>query len=154
MKAPKWFFEFMNRKKARDYYFTPPQYKDIEIGNLIFGHSRGNYAVDRRMIEEEFKIFLERNCFNTYGFKYDEHQKQLPMYEDNASFKNETFEIRPYYWGDDETIQALPNFVYYPTNFTLSWYKYPLRDAYCSRLLTKEEWIEMLSDCEKSLQQS
>ena len=114
----------------------------IELGNLLFGNSRGNFLIERGPWEDVFYDFLHDNGFDGYGYKND---------STDLVFENETFSIRPYYWGDDETIAELPNFVYKPTGFTISWYKYPFRDAYASHDISDETFYEMLKDCERSL---
>ena len=114
----------------------------MEIGNLIFGHSRGNYAIPRDTWQEPFAAFLEQNGFDGYGYKDDTN---------DAFFENDIFSIRPYYWGDDDTIAELPDFVYKPNRLTISWYKYPLRDAYSSHDITVEEFKKILAHCARSL---
>ena len=130
----------------------PPQYQNAELGNLAFGHSRGNYAVDRDIYQDLFYNFLERNNFDAYGHYFDMNKGQIPCSEeDNSSFKNKTFVIRPYYWGDDGNITKLPNFHYYPTDLQIHWYKYALRDSYSNRQFTRPELLKILKDCEDSM---
>lgn len=133
--------------------FMPSQYSDAELGNLIFGHSRGNYSIDRQEFEDVFSKFLERNSFDYYGHRLDMQGRMVAPINmtDFASYDNGTFLIRPYYWGDDAKVMFLPNFIYYPTDLRINWYKYPLRDAYSNRLFTREEFIKILKDCEGSM---
>ena len=126
--------------------FLPPQYKNIEAGNLCFGHSRGNYEVPRDQREEAFYSFLQNNGFDSYG-----HRTDTKVSETFQSYKNDTFCIRPYYWGDDPKIYHLPNFEYYPTDLEISWYKYPFRDSYSNRTFSVEEFKEILAKCEESM---
>lgn len=56
----------------------------IELGNLLFGCSRGEYPVPRK----EFEIVFARLLM------------ALPDSGGPAAFENETFVIRPYYWGE------------------------------------------------------
>lgn len=114
----------------------------IELGNLLFGNSRGQYHIDRDKWEEPFYEFLTACGFDGYGY-----QEKDPSAD---HFENDVFILRPYYWGDDDDIAALPNFVYKPKNIEISWYKYPLRDAYISGEMTDEEFLEMLADCRQS----
>ena len=104
--------------------------EDLELGNLIFGNSRGNYVINRDIWQSIFEQL------------YD-------ICEDD--FENETFILRPYYWGDDEAEKEKPNFVYKPTGFNISWYKYPMRDAYASDDITDETFIAIVKDCVSSL---
>ena len=131
-------------KKKYAVGFLPPQYKNIELGNLIFGNSRGDKQFPRNEYEESFYKFLERNGFDSYG-----HYKKT---DDNFyNFSNMVFELRPYYWGDDPEIAELPNFVYHPTRLQISWYKYPFRDSYANYLPDLEEFKEILKKCEESM---
>ena len=114
---------------------------DVSFGNLLFGNSRGNFVVERDEWQEPFVDFLYRNGFDGYGY-YEGLER---------CFENDVFVIRPYYWGDDEEIAALPNFEFKPTGFTISWYKYPMRNAFASDNISTEEFLEILKECEKSM---
>ena len=138
--------------KKKNNHFMPHQYDNAELGNLAFGHSRGEYAVDRDEFQELFYAFLDRNDFDAYGHHFDLNKGQVPYdEEDHSTFKNGTFIIRPYYWGDNLRIQKLPNFHYLPTDLQIHWYKYALRDSYSNREFTKGEFIKILKDCEDSM---
>lgn len=45
-----------------------------------------------------------------------------------------------------------PNFLYKPTGFSISWYKYPLRDSYMSERLTVQELGKLIDNCIASLE--
>ena len=53
----------------------------------------------------------------------------------------------PYYWGDDEEVKKLPNFVYKPENIEIRWYKYPFRDSYSNVPVDEEKMIEITEKC-------
>lgn len=148
--------DWMQKQRRRAYMkrhgtgFLPPQYNDIELGNLMFGHSRGSYAINREKFQPVFYNWLEKNGFDSYGHYEKDGEKHYNK-ADNSTYKNDTFIIRPYYWGDDQKIVRLPNFHYIPTNLMISWYKYSLRDAYSNREFTVEELKEILQDCERSM---
>lgn len=117
----------------------------MELGNIIFGNSRGEYHVEpREEYQNIFHEFLENNGFDGYGYK---------VKSDDRTFENNTFVIRPYYWGDDDDIAVLPNFVYKPMNFEIKWYKYPMRDAYCNIDIDLDIFKQIMKDCEKSLKE-
>lgn len=40
--------------------------------------------------------------------------------------------------------------VYKPLNFTISWYKYPFRDSYMNKYISKNEFKDILKKCEES----
>ena len=118
---------------------------DMELGNLIFGNSRGTYLVEpREDYQNAFCEFLARNGFDMYG-----HHEIT----NSCEFENNTFIIRTYYWGEDEEIAALPNFVYKPTGLEINWYKYPMRDAYSNHDVDIETFKKILDDCAKSLKE-
>lgn len=115
---------------------------DIELGNLLFGNSRGNFVIERDEWQDPFVEFLQRNGFDMYGY-YERGSERC--------FENDTFVIRPYYWGEDEEIAVLPNFEFKPTGFTISWYKYPMRNAFASHDIGIGTFLEILHECEKSM---
>ena len=73
----------------------------MELGNLLYGHSRGNYSIDRIKFEKLFgksftKLLNILKC-DIYGYYMG----------NNSTFKTklggftcELFEINPYYWGE------------------------------------------------------
>ena len=118
---------------------------DMELGNLMFGNSRGEYAVEpREEYQDVFCDFLESIGCDMRGWS-----------RIIAGNKTETdkFIVRPYYWGEDEDEAALPNFVYKPTGLKISWYKYPMRDAYSNQDISIEQFVEILADCAKSMKE-
>lgn len=115
----------------------------MELGNLMFGNSRGEYAVDRHEYAPIFHDFLKSNGFDEYGYHANANE--------NGWFENEVFIVRPYYWGEDEDIAGLPNFEFKPDGTTMSWYKYPLRDAYCNKNLSVDQFREMIRRCAESM---
>lgn len=126
----------------------------MELGNLIFGNSRGRYSFpDRDLVDCIEWVGLSSILeIDSYGIIQD----------DNCCFKNKrggitskTLEINPYYWGEcdcgakeeekhkDTCSLCIPNFIYYPENFTISWYKYPFRDSYMNKDLSPDEIKEI-----------
>lgn len=114
----------------------------MELGNLLFGYSRGVYHIEPRMeYQSAFYEFLEANGFDGYGHPADK----------SDHYENDVFVIRPYYWGEDEEIARLPNFLYKPTGLEIRWYKYPMRDAYASANISVEEFKTILDECSRSM---
>lgn len=115
---------------------------DMEIGNLIFGNSRGKFhVVPREDYQEAFYEFLVTNGFDSYGYNNN----------GDDEFETDKFIIRPYYWGEDENKAFLPNFVYKPLGLEINWYKYPMRDAYSNQDISIKEFVKILKDCADSL---
>lgn len=120
---------------------------DMELGNLLFGNSRGRYHVEpRKVYQDAFCDFLYKNGWDGYAIRGDGFNA---AYE----YENDTFIVRAYYWGEDEDIAALPNFVYKPTGLEISWYKYQMRDAYSNQDVSIEQFVEILADCERSMKE-
>jgi hypothetical protein len=71
----------------------------MELGNIIFGNSRGNYCLpDRDLVNcKEWNNLTDIVCGegDYHGFAKD----GLPS-GDSGGFYNEVFAINPYYWGD------------------------------------------------------
>ena len=65
-------------------------------------------------------------------------------------FENDTFEIRPYHWDDEDNEY---HFYHKPSGFKVEWYKYALRGAYCNMDITTEQFIDILYDCKNSLEE-
>lgn len=106
----------------------------MELGNMIFGNSRGNFEVNRDWV----------NIFSALMDK-------LNMEYHCSEYENDTFIIFPYYWGEDEEIACKPNFVYKPTGFKIDWYKYPFRDSYMNQNISKKEFMEIILKCIESV---
>lgn len=121
----------------------------MELGNLLFGNSRGNYPLERGHWQETFHEFLDEIGLDGYGYIDDEKLKEYET--DRGGFENDVFLVNPYYWGEDEDIMEEPNFIYKPTGYEIDWYKYPLRDSYANKELTFEEFKEILNKCKESI---
>lgn len=120
----------------------------MEIGNIIFGNSRGEYHLPRGKWQDKFWELVEAyNPGDGYGYA----PKGSPFETDRGGYENDTFLVNPYYWGDDEEIEEEPNFVYKPTGYEIQWYKWPLRDAWANRKITYEEFAVMIDDCKESV---
>lgn len=113
----------------------------MELGNLLFGHSRGEYELDRGRFQDIFEKFLYRIGSDVYGYGPN----------DENPYETKLFVLRPYYWGEDEEFGNLPNFVYKPLGLEIRWYKYALRDAYCNQNITPQKLKEILMRCVKEI---
>ena len=82
-------------------------------------------------LEEE----LDRVMWNLHQKEYES-----PFQNTSNSFKTDVFEVRAYYWGDDEEEMAKPNFKC--GDVEVSWYKRLGRGTYLKREYSKDELIE------------
>lgn len=122
---------------------------DIELGNLLFGHSRGEYCFpDREIVDSaEWCNLLDITKSDFYGYTASESENPRGGYE------NDVFAIGPYWWGDEDNKEECeaPNFLYKPTGFEIRWYKYPFRDSYMTENLTSEQILEIFEKCAESV---
>ena len=110
------------------------------------------YPIDRcGQCEDIFLAWLQSHGFDDYGHWID--TRLIPYVNEEGSFENAVFALFPYYWGDDEALQSIPNFVYKPDDICIYWYKYPLREAYANKPLTERKLADMLDVCGESLEQ-
>jgi hypothetical protein len=132
----------------------------MELGNMFFGNSRGEVPIPRGagyegLLDALFDAIDEEENSMTSGY--------------GLNFANDIFETFPYYWGDctcddneglfleseehfDSCLLLKPNFLYKPTDYQLSWYKYPLRDSYANREMSLLDFADMIKECVKSLE--
>lgn len=68
-----------------------------------------------------------------------------PFDNTGACFKNDVFEVRAYYWGDDEALEKLPNFRC--EDVEVSWYKYLGRGMSVNKPLSVERMVEVFDKC-------
>lgn len=120
----------------------------MELGNMLFGNSRGAFAItDRTAFEDAFIKLL------------DVMGEEDPSYPE--PFDNDVFSISPYYGGDCECVEdqehkkgcpcIQPNFVFKPSDFQIQWYKYPFRDSYMNQDYSADMFLFILGVCIASL---
>lgn len=116
----------------------------MELGNMLFGNSRGDFPIDNRRQYETSLYFLDgiNNIDVAYG-----------------KFKNDTFEINPYCWCGNTFCEQCgdnhkPNFKHYKSGLEIWWYKYPLRDAYMNIDISPNEFKLIIVDCVESLKEN
>ncbi len=132
----------------------------IEIGNLLFGNSRGKYEFpDRKFVNSKsWRDLVEVLGADDYMYipVGNQWHSEVAMCDDEGQWTfydkahQKLFQIFPYYWGEDEVLQARHNFVYKPgtsEELAIDWYKYPFRDAYVSRPVSKTILKRMFEEC-------
>lgn len=89
---------------------------------------------------------------------WNKNQKEMesPFRNTAQKYLNDTFEVRSYYWGDNEDEGVLPNFKY--KDLSAYWYKHCERGLSWTYKGVKNATIpsefldEMIEDCVKSLE--
>lgn len=123
-----------------------------EMGNLLFGHSRGDFGLANRDLAhcKEWLRLLAAAETDSYGYTESKN-----CANNRGGFENEVFAITPYWWGDgaDETECNRPNFLYKPTGFEIRWYKYPFRDSYMNQNLDDKALKEIWAACAISIEE-
>lgn len=121
----------------------------MELGNLLFGNSRGEFKVDRSF-QYFFNACLEDLGFDSYGYYLGEDKFVFNCKDEPKSYyEDDVLMISPYYWGDDEELEEWHNFIYKPMGLEIDWYKYPLRDSYSNQPLYKEQLILLFNELYK-----
>jgi len=121
----------------------------MELGNMLFGNSRGDFPIERHT---GFETELTR-LFDSYD--------QTGNRGYSPKFENDTFSVFPYYWGECDCGEEhspdcpvmKPNFLFKPTGFAIEWYKYPLRDSYSNQKITLREFVTIIDACIESLKE-
>ena len=154
----------------------PSILREMELGNILWGNSRGKYPVPRDEWQDKFCEFLEECGFDSYGHIEDDkleayietkvsslankdiYSEESTLVKENPEYRphlhyfdNGVFMLNPYYWGDADDLAEMCNFKYYPTNYELCWYKYPLRDAWANKELTFDDFCDLIDKCRESL---
>lgn len=110
----------------------------MEIGNRLFGNSRGDFAVDRSL-QDLFVSALSQAGFDEYGFRHGwESDREAPTPYNEHATATHHFVIQPYIDDDLDNAVICPNFFDRVTGLKLRWYKRPLRDSYANYDLTRE----------------
>ena len=120
----------------------------MELGNAIWGHSRGEYEIERFPAQDYFGEFFEAAGLDAFGW-CNENSVLYKYMDDKGMINTELFSIFPYYWGENEELESLPNFTYKPEGIEIRWYKYPLRDSYSNVELSTEKMQQIIDACRR-----
>ena len=110
----------------------------MELDNLLFGNSRGDYKVDSAL-EDMFVAALNEAGFDEFGFcRTWKSDGPAPVPYNEQATATHHFVIQPYVWENFDQAAICPNFFDTVTGLKLRWFQYPLRDSYANYDLTKE----------------
>ena len=123
----------------------------------------GRVPIRRDWHEDAFHEMLSKIGCDGYGHVDDDVEGgdhefmeglEVPFADDDPKrhyvIDTPLFTLRPFYWGDDDDVYALPNFVYKPWDYQIEWYKYPMRDAYGNFHISDDDWSLMLDTVTKA----
>lgn len=115
-----------------------------ELGQSVFGQPTKQYAVPEIM---DAALTFIRYRLGTVMWNENQREMDDPFGNSGASYKNETFEVCAYSWGDEEQ----------PFNFKwgaleISWYKYLGRGMSSNMDISPDLASKCLQDCLKSLE--
>lgn len=116
----------------------------MELENLLFGNSRGDFKVSRRL-EGLFIAALHEAGFDEFGYcRTWKPDGPAPTPYNKDATATHHFVVQPYV--DDNFAQAVicPNFLDRTTGLKLRWYQFPLRDSYANYDLSEEMLIPIL----------
>lgn len=123
--------------------------KSLELGNLMFNPNKNqNHICPDYVLAllKDIESRLEITMINIgEGKDYDS-----PFDNTGANFEIENlFRVEAYNWNDD--IVQEYNFIYYPKNIRISWYKYLGRDDTVNKNFSPKTYIKMYNDCIEGL---
>jgi len=132
----------------------------VELGNLIFGHSRGNFEIPRKEAWESPMFDLQEKLMegcSPYGTPFENDVFSMRLYDWDAQCTCGYEAIEDKWTNKNKHTKECrlvkPNFLYKPTGFSLMWYKYALRDSFSNRKISLKKWQRMLKHCEESVVQ-
>ena len=117
-----------------------------EIGQSVFGCPTSEYSCPE-FIEAGLKHLsneIERVEWNITQKEYDS-----PIYNNSEHYKTDIFTMDSYYWGDDESIEQIPNFKH--GDFEVRWYKYLGRGMSMNKEIDANKFFEIIDLCLKSV---
>ena len=80
-----------------------------------------------------------------------QHPMKSPFDNTGEIYSNDTFTVRAYYWGDDDSLIPLPNFEY--DGIKCYWYKHSGRGlcAYVDNPFDTDYLAKMIDDCYEAM---
>jgi hypothetical protein len=111
-----------------------------ELGQMSFGNQWGDYQIPEDLHD------MVCNGITNLVMKAGGNQSTSNY---AIEFKNDVFEMHPYYWGTELKEQGKPNFKC--GNLEIRWYKFIGRGMSCNKKLTMEEFEKTMAKCLGSL---
>ena len=123
----------------------------MKLGQICFGNPSQEFQLDSEPYGSIVYALLVELGFDNYGHPETSNRHMGFSTELENSFDETTrcyrvdqYEIRPYYWGEDESLMDLPNLVNKNIGLEISWYKYCGRGMSCNKNLSSQEFCKQL----------
>ncbi|PWG66632.1 hypothetical protein [Bifidobacterium callitrichidarum] len=125
----------------------------MELGNLLFGNSHGDYPIDRNTAAaDQLSDIINELGISGYGhIDYDNEEKLKPITGSTLIPTDRGVDVhnpvtgkllarfQAYWWGDGDSPEAdEPNLIIPDFGVEIRWYKYWSRDAYANQPFTEE----------------
>ena len=134
------------KHKRKPYQFMKIQKCEIELGQILFGNPISEFKCPE-FIEAGLRHLANEIERIEWNNKQEEYE--APISNNGGEYKTDTFEMRAYYWGEDEKLAALPNFKC--GSFELRWYKYCGRGMSMNKKIDANEFFEIINKCLESV---
>jgi len=115
-----------------------------ELGQLVFGQPHKEFDVSN-LVEAALSYLGYR--LETVYWNVNQKDMDNPFQNSGGDFKNDTFHVQAYSWGDD--VQPY-NFKW--QDVEISWYKYLGRGMSANMEITPQKTDEMLKSCLASIE--
>ena len=111
-----------------------------ELGQAIFGNPWSGIDLDRMPHSYAVEQMISLLAYFATG---------EASYAGDIS--NDVFEMRSYYWGDDEVECAKPNFLHRASGLEVRWYKYIGRGMTVNRRVCPKCFLPIFAECMNSI---
>jgi hypothetical protein len=119
-----------------------------ELGQMCFGCPTSEFACPE-FIEAGLKHLsdeIERVEGNIRQEQFDS-----PTHNNGSEYNTYAFQMRAYYWGEDEKKQCLPNFIC--DGLEVRWYKYLGRGMSMNKEIDANEFFKIIEKCLKAVRE-
>lgn len=130
-----------------------PTIVPVKNDNDDYEHALREYDEAGNCSDKDWKLYSTLfagmlDCLGLdYGYGVREPGARIPAGDAEGRFSEDAkCVVRPYHWGNNKKITALPNFIYKPRDLYVGWYKYPLRSATASQPWDLRAWAALTAD--------
>lgn len=119
-----------------------------ELGQACFGCPTSEFACG-----EFVEAGLRYLCNEIERVEWNIRQEQFesPSSNNGSEYNTYAFQMRAYYWGEDEKLQALPNFSC--DGLEVRWYKYLGRGMSMNKEIDANEFFKIIDKCLKAVRE-